>query len=273
MPLPSSGAISLNQIHIEAGGSSGSLATLNDSDIRDMIAKSSGAANSFNEYYGITNTAPVATYVGRLQTTGNGFPSGGLNFSTTGTKVVVITLQLGGPNNTYVNFGSTAMTQAAKIDSPSSNPSVWQASPTSAIYWLETSTTGSVSISGNGGSGRSVLHAYEITGYNSKTPYSTATAQNTNASSFSKTITVNTQYNGVTIGSGMTEDTSPTGSVTVSASDGLRQVDLEAATNHFAWRDEGTPSGSVGYTATQVNPASNIVSGSTIMQLAAAHWK
>ena len=37
MPLPSSGAISLNQIHIEAGGSNETLCALNDADIRDMI--------------------------------------------------------------------------------------------------------------------------------------------------------------------------------------------------------------------------------------------
>ena len=39
MPLPSSGAISLNQIHVEAGGANNSLCSLNDSDIRGMIAK------------------------------------------------------------------------------------------------------------------------------------------------------------------------------------------------------------------------------------------
>ena len=33
MPLPSSGSISLNQIHVEAGGSSGTQCSLNDSDI------------------------------------------------------------------------------------------------------------------------------------------------------------------------------------------------------------------------------------------------
>ena len=52
MALPSSGSISLNQIHIEAGGSSGSLATINDADIRALIGKSDGAAMSFNEWYG-----------------------------------------------------------------------------------------------------------------------------------------------------------------------------------------------------------------------------
>ena len=52
MALQSSGAISLNEMHIEAGGSTGSNCTINDSDIRDLISKSSGAAMSFNEWYG-----------------------------------------------------------------------------------------------------------------------------------------------------------------------------------------------------------------------------
>lgn len=272
MTLQSSGAISLNDIHIEAGGSSGTSASINDSDIRDIIGKSSGTNMAFSEWYGGSASSATATYIGRLLTTGNGFPSGSLTFSS-GTKVVVIALQLGGSNNTYVNFGSTSMTQACHIDTASSNTSVWQARPTSAVYWLQTSTSGSVSISGDGGSGRSVLHAWEITDYNSATPYSTATAQNTDASSFSKTISLSTQYNGCTIGSGVTEDTNPTGSVTVSNSDSLQQIDLESATNHFSWRDQGTSSGTTSYLCTQNNPASNINSGSTIMQLAAAHWK
>ena len=272
MPLPSSGAISLNQIHVEAGGSSGSQASLNDADIRSMIGKSSGASNAFSEYYGITNSAPTATFIGRLLTTGNGFPSGSLTFNS-GDKVVVIALALAGTGNTFVSYGGTSMTQAAKVDTVSPNSSIWQAAPTSAIYWLRTSTGGAVSISGNGGSGRSVLHAWEITGFNSATPYSTATAQNTNASSFSKTISVSTKYNGCTIGTGVTEDTNPAGSVTVSNSDSLQQIDLESATNHFSWRDQGTSEGTTNYNCDQNNPASNIVSGSTIMQLAAAHWK
>ena len=37
MPLQSSGAISLNEIHIEAGGSTETQAALNDSDIRGLI--------------------------------------------------------------------------------------------------------------------------------------------------------------------------------------------------------------------------------------------
>ena len=165
------------------------------------------------------------------------------------------------------------MTQAALIDGTSTNPSVWQNQGVSAVYWLETSTSGSVNITGDGGSGRSVLHVWEITGYDSATPYSTATAQNNDSSSFSKTISLSTKYNGCTIGSGLTEDTNPTGSVTVSNSDSLQQRDLEGATNHFSWRDQGTSVGTTNYLCTQNNPASNINSGSTIMKLAAAHWK
>ena len=52
MPLTSSGAISLNEIHIEAGGSSGSNCTINDSDIRALIDADSGAEMSFDDWYG-----------------------------------------------------------------------------------------------------------------------------------------------------------------------------------------------------------------------------
>ena len=50
--IPSSGLITLNQMHTEAGGSSGTACTLNDSDIRGLIGKSSGASMFFNEWYG-----------------------------------------------------------------------------------------------------------------------------------------------------------------------------------------------------------------------------
>lgn len=51
MTLPSSGAISLNDMHIEAGGSSGTLCSINDSDIRALIGKASGVQMSFSEWY------------------------------------------------------------------------------------------------------------------------------------------------------------------------------------------------------------------------------
>ncbi len=52
MALQTSGTISLNDIHVEAGGASGTQCSLNDSDIRGLIGKASGAQSSFSEFYG-----------------------------------------------------------------------------------------------------------------------------------------------------------------------------------------------------------------------------
>jgi hypothetical protein len=52
MALQTSGPISLNEIHIEAGGASGTTVSINDSDVRALIGKASGATMSFDEWYG-----------------------------------------------------------------------------------------------------------------------------------------------------------------------------------------------------------------------------
>ena len=64
MALQTSGAISLNQIHVEAGGTSGSNASINDADIRALIGKSSGATMSFSEWYGASATWTSTMTVG-----------------------------------------------------------------------------------------------------------------------------------------------------------------------------------------------------------------
>jgi len=66
MALQTSGAISLNQIHVEAGGSSGSIVSINDSDVRALIGKASGAASSFSQFYGASGLLDTQTV-----TTGN----------------------------------------------------------------------------------------------------------------------------------------------------------------------------------------------------------
>lgn len=59
MALQTSGAISLNDIHIEAGGTTGTQASLNDTDIRGLTAASGRTINStsgteidFADFYG-----------------------------------------------------------------------------------------------------------------------------------------------------------------------------------------------------------------------------
>tara|TARA_B100000214_G_scaffold316450_1_gene249981 strand:- start:395 stop:1096 length:702 start_codon:yes stop_codon:yes gene_type:complete len=64
MTLPSSGAISLNQMHVEAGGSSGSQVSMGDTDIRDMVLAASFAQNSFSTYYGAKRAFVLSNTVG-----------------------------------------------------------------------------------------------------------------------------------------------------------------------------------------------------------------
>ena len=61
MALQSSGAISLNDIHVEAGGTTSTEASLNDVDIRGLINKLGQNPNSFSEYYGASSSLYSAT--------------------------------------------------------------------------------------------------------------------------------------------------------------------------------------------------------------------
>lgn len=55
MTLQTSGAISLNDIHIELGASSGTTVSLNDTDVRSLVSISSGAI-ALDDFYGASNT-------------------------------------------------------------------------------------------------------------------------------------------------------------------------------------------------------------------------
>lgn len=60
MPLPSSGAISLNQMHVEAGGTSGTQCSIQDADIRALIGIGPPPASlSFNQWYGASAATTV----------------------------------------------------------------------------------------------------------------------------------------------------------------------------------------------------------------------
>ena len=60
MPLPTSGQITLDQIHVEAGGSTGTEAKMNDTDIRTLAGVPSGEI-SFSDLHG---KSAAAVYVG-----------------------------------------------------------------------------------------------------------------------------------------------------------------------------------------------------------------
>tara|TARA_R110000765_G_scaffold42_2_gene89 strand:+ start:1888 stop:2388 length:501 start_codon:yes stop_codon:yes gene_type:complete len=76
MAVASSGAISLNDFHTEAGGSANSTCTLNDSDIRGLIGKSAGASMNFEEWYGASGTVSVTTMTTGTTTNKSGTSTG-----------------------------------------------------------------------------------------------------------------------------------------------------------------------------------------------------
>ena len=59
MTLPASGnTLSLNQIHVEVGGTSGTTVSLNEADVRGLISKGLNASNSISDYFGASSIPP-----------------------------------------------------------------------------------------------------------------------------------------------------------------------------------------------------------------------
>ena len=200
--------------------------------------------------------APTWTYIGQNYNSADGFPTGAQTL-TAGTKVVIVACQLaGGPAASGVTVGGLACTQACASGAASSHASIW---------YLQTSLSGSQTISGSGGSGRSILHVYEMRGYSSSTPYS-AVAGFVDTASSSFGIDLPTSSNTTTFGAGMA------GPVTIALTPSvgpavnlISNVAVESATTHFSWVQSPTVTGS---------PTTYTGSGSaTSWRLAAAAWR
>ena len=56
MALQTSGSITLNDIHVEANGTTGTACSINESDIRELIDKTASTEMSFSDWYGATAT-------------------------------------------------------------------------------------------------------------------------------------------------------------------------------------------------------------------------
>jgi len=66
MAITGSGQVSLNDLHIEVGGSSGTECSFNDVDIRGLIDRGSGAQMAMNEWYGAANAYSFTAPTGNL---------------------------------------------------------------------------------------------------------------------------------------------------------------------------------------------------------------
>ena len=254
MTLPSSGQITLNQIHVEAGGTSGSQAAINDSDIRGLIGKNTTEQKAFNEWYGASAASGTVSFLGRSSTTTNQFGNGNRTLSS-GTKLVVVVhigLFAGTANNgiqaTNVFCGGTAMTKAVGSGGHYMTSGI---GGTASIWYLETSQSGTTLINGttNGtGSGPTFAYTYEISGYNSATPYATAFTHNQGSPALSDAISVNGQNGGVSIIAGAC--TGP-GTLTVSNGATIGAQDSATYSQFFVAAKQGISGGSQFYTVTK----------------------
>ena len=151
MALQSSGAISLNDIHIESGGTSGTICSINDSDIRDMISKGPGAQMSFNEWYGASSSILTLNVTLKLQrsarTTSNCDYKGNCYTTTTGYYYALsvdtwnsLSFSAGqqSPNMYLGTFPSNATSIASTYDNflGSTGGATYN-----SLYWTATTTT------------------------------------------------------------------------------------------------------------------------------------
>lgn len=134
MALPSSGQITLDEMHVEAGGSTGTLATINDSDIRGLIGKSAGVQMAFDEWYGASARVTVNLTLSSNTNNYNIYFNRGGSYSA-GKTDVTLTI------NSGVTVGSTS-TGAYALDTGSG----WTSGDTISI-------TNSGTIKGRGGNG------------------------------------------------------------------------------------------------------------------------
>ena len=66
MPLQTSGSISLNDLHVEAGGTSGTQCSINDSDIRGLLNAAANSQMTFSSFYGASAGYSPTMTVGSL---------------------------------------------------------------------------------------------------------------------------------------------------------------------------------------------------------------
>jgi hypothetical protein len=101
MALPTSGPLSLNQIHIEAGGTSGTTASINDADIRALIGKASATTMSFSEWYGASGSVTINITISSNTNNYNLWDNKGGTYSA-GNTTINVTI------NSGVTLGSTS---------------------------------------------------------------------------------------------------------------------------------------------------------------------
>jgi hypothetical protein len=118
MALQTSGAISLDDIHVEAGGTSGTQASMNDTDIRGLnaatgktINSTSGSNTDFADYYG----AFAFDYTDGSGAVNGAVPDGGPYYTLVTSATTSTVLSAGKYNFVMVGRGGSAAGSASSI--------------------------------------------------------------------------------------------------------------------------------------------------------------
>ena len=112
MALPSSGQISLDQMHVEAGGTTGTQAAINDADIRDLISASSESEMEFSDFYG-ASSGYSATLVSGTQTY-----LGAITTATTITSTPITYLNSATLSNQIFDPGNQGIASSSSVSTP-----------------------------------------------------------------------------------------------------------------------------------------------------------
>lgn len=124
MALQSSGQITLNQIHIEAGGTSGTQASLNDTDIRSLAGISSGQI-AFNNFYGASSGAEFVAAVTRREDNEAGIDSSSQAINLTGAGVQtgdLVVIAITADTSDHTNMNLIGMSEVKLHDSGNNLP-------------------------------------------------------------------------------------------------------------------------------------------------------
>lgn len=149
MALQTSGQISLNDIHVEAGGTTGTQASINDTDIRDLVSATASSEMQFSDWYG----ASAASFPNDIRQNFNKIEAKGLNAgkNSTATARITMTFGIGGTANSSLRSASFTGSQinqsniwnatngmTANIDIAGTSPNLYTG--TNGYSWIEAGT-------------------------------------------------------------------------------------------------------------------------------------
>ena len=131
MPLQSSGLITLDDLHVEAGGTSGTLCSLNDEDIRNIIGVAADGSQNIQQYYGQSSFS----YTDSSGAVNGAVPDGGPYYTLVTAATTSTVLAAGTYNFVMVGRGGSGAGSASSI-------ALWQIELDGSEAWSFTHGSG-----------------------------------------------------------------------------------------------------------------------------------